>query len=183
VHLMHRLASSQSIFQPLFESVTIRSNCNAFEGPCPARPSQAARLQLQKFRGLRYCVANITPCRSDGLCVRGCMTPSFAGGLSDTVCTHTCRRRPTTATVNGVCHVSPEERIMPAEGSPRVILRIPQDLLSEMNEVIERRNAVTREEPWDMSAFIRTAIREKIAHVLRSRRPRPRKRANSKENP
>ena len=72
---------------------------------------------------------------------------------------------------------------MPAEGSPRVILRIPQDLLSEMNEVIERRNAVTREEPWDMSAFIRTAIREKIAHVLRSRRPRPRKRANSKENP
>ncbi len=47
--------------------------------------------------------------------------------------------------------------------------RLTRDLVAEVEVTIESRNRHSRNTPWDMSAFIRAAIREKLAHMARSR--------------
>lgn len=56
-----------------------------------------------------------------------------------------------------------------SKGSPVIPLRIPQTLLNEMEIVIAQRNTLTLNEPWSRSSFIVAAIREKLAHMERSR--------------
>ena len=58
---------------------------------------------------------------------------------------------------------------MPTAGTSKVVVRIPPDLLEEMQLTIATRNVYTREEPWSVSDFIRVAICEKIAKMRRSR--------------
>jgi len=65
------------------------------------------------------------------------------------------------------------------EGSPKVICRISPELKARVIEAIQNRNRRTREEPWDFSTFIRIAIRDKLHHMERSRRPRPARRSGS----
>jgi len=61
-----------------------------------------------------------------------------------------------------------------SKGSRIVKVRFPHGLLADTWETIRRRNEHTREAPWDMSEFIRSAVREKIEKMKRGRR-RPRK--------
>lgn len=65
------------------------------------------------------------------------------------------------------------------KGNPKLITRVSAALLDEMREAIGRRNARTREEPWDMSAFVRCAIRDKLQHMKRSRRKAGSRRSRS----
>lgn len=58
-------------------------------------------------------------------------------------------------------------------GNPRIVVRIPPALKREMLEAIKSRNHRTREEPWELSDFVRIAIRDKLHHIQRSRRRRP----------
>jgi len=62
---------------------------------------------------------------------------------------------------------------MPTKGNKRQTIRFPPQEESEMSVTIKRRNVHTINEPWDTSAFVRKAVAEKIAHMERSRRPRP----------
>lgn len=57
-----------------------------------------------------------------------------------------------------------------SKGSPIVPIRIPPDLLGEMERVIAARNVVTRGEPWTRTGFVISAIREKLLKMERSRR-------------
>jgi|SRR5271168_1558725 len=62
-------------------------------------------------------------------------------------------------------------------GSPRVTLRIPENLLEQIKETIDRNNLRARGEPWDTTSWIIDAIRDKLAHQDRGRKKhdRPRK--------
>lgn len=66
-----------------------------------------------------------------------------------------------------------------SNGSPRVTIRIPNPLLDEMWTVVTERNERTANEPWDFSAFILAAIREKLTHMKRSRTYRRKRRKDS----
>jgi len=66
------------------------------------------------------------------------------------------------------------------KGNAKVIFRVPTAMLSEMREAIERHNRRTREEPWDLSTFVRNCIRDKLRHMKRSRRPRTARRASER---
>lgn len=59
-----------------------------------------------------------------------------------------------------------------AKGNPIVLFRLTPDLLAEMDAAISMRNGHTALEPYDRSAFIRAAIREKLEHLKRSRKRR-----------
>lgn len=61
-----------------------------------------------------------------------------------------------------------------AEGSPRIIFRLPSNELDELHATIQKANYRRTEEPYDLSSFIRSAIREKIAKMARSRKKRVR---------
>jgi len=61
---------------------------------------------------------------------------------------------------------------MPSKGSKIVPVRIPQEMLDEMQEMIASRNFNAPGEPWDVAKFIRKAVAEKIAHMKRSRKGR-----------
>lgn len=54
-------------------------------------------------------------------------------------------------------------------GNPKIIIRVPRELIAEMKEAIRRRNLRSREEPWVFSDFVRIAIRDKLHHMQRSR--------------
>lgn len=54
-------------------------------------------------------------------------------------------------------------------GSPICPIRIPAALLAEIERVIENANERRKGEPWTRTAFILTAIREKVAKMERSR--------------
>lgn len=66
---------------------------------------------------------------------------------------------------------------MASKGSPMVALRIPQELLTEIEATMKKRNVVAFGEPWSRTDFILVAIKEKLAHMARSRRPGRRRRA------
>ena len=64
-----------------------------------------------------------------------------------------------------------------SKGSTIVPVRIPADLLAEVDATCTRLVATSACEPPDRSQFIRRAIREKLDHYRRSRRRRaPRRR-------
>lgn len=56
-----------------------------------------------------------------------------------------------------------------SKGSKIVPVRIDEDLLEQMEQAIESRNAATQEEPFNVSDYIRFCIRTKLAHTARSR--------------
>jgi hypothetical protein len=74
---------------------------------------------------------------------------------------------------------------MPSKGSPIQTLRIPPKLWAEIDIAIYRRNLFRRAQFFNTfsvtelvqcrSSFIVAAIREKLAKMARSRRPRPRR--------
>jgi len=70
-----------------------------------------------------------------------------------------------------VCHTLARERItvMPSKGNPIIKTRVNAELEQEVETTIRRRNLHSDNEPWDTSAFIRAAIKEKIQHMERSR--------------
>lgn len=55
------------------------------------------------------------------------------------------------------------------EGNPKLLVRVSREMRDQIKEAIRRRNLRSRDEPWDMSAFIRVAIRDKLHHMERSR--------------
>lgn len=63
---------------------------------------------------------------------------------------------------------------MPSKGSPIVPIRVPQLLLVQIEQVVERWNASRPPPPgadqWTRSRFIIDAIEEKLRHLERSRR-------------
>lgn len=59
---------------------------------------------------------------------------------------------------------------MSSKGSPRVTVRIPEPLLVEIGDAITRRNEYSRGVPWDLTAFLLVAVREKLDKMARSRR-------------
>jgi hypothetical protein len=63
-----------------------------------------------------------------------------------------------------------------SKGSPVVPMRIPSELLAEIERAIEGRNSRAPGEPWTRTGFIITAIREKLAKMERSRSGRKRSR-------
>lgn len=54
-------------------------------------------------------------------------------------------------------------------GNPKLIVRVPRELIAEVKEAIRRRNLRSREEPWVISDFVRIALRDKLHHMQRSR--------------
>lgn len=59
-------------------------------------------------------------------------------------------------------------------GSPRVTVRLPQELIDLVELQIASRNAFSPGEEWDLSAFIKVALREKLAKMARCRAKKPR---------
>lgn len=57
-----------------------------------------------------------------------------------------------------------------SKGTPVRSIRIGSDLWAVMNEVIGQVNERRKEQPYDVSAFVRAAVRDKIAHIMRSRK-------------
>lgn len=47
-----------------------------------------------------------------------------------------------------------------SKGNPIVKVRIPAELVAEIEAEIKMRNFYTRNEPWDFSGFLRAAIAE-----------------------
>ena len=62
-----------------------------------------------------------------------------------------------------------------SRGSERVTVRLPADLLARIERQVSQRNHYTREQPWNLSDFLRAAAEEKLSKMSRSRAPRPRK--------
>ena len=62
-------------------------------------------------------------------------------------------------------------------GTDRYTFRLPKALMDVVAETIARRNDWTRNEPWDLSEFVRVALREKVKKMARSRRRVRRNRA------
>jgi metal-responsive CopG/Arc/MetJ family transcriptional regulator len=54
-------------------------------------------------------------------------------------------------------------------------VRLPADLVAEVELTVQRRNLMSREEPWTFSDFLRIALREKVCKMERSRKPRGRR--------
>jgi len=62
-----------------------------------------------------------------------------------------------------------------ARGNPTITFRITPELMALMDHELSRRNEKTREAPWERSDFIRAAIKERIDHINRSRKKKPKK--------
>lgn len=57
-----------------------------------------------------------------------------------------------------------------SKGTDRYTFRLPQELMAAVATTIYRRNLHTDKEPWELSEFVRVAIKEKLAKMERSRR-------------
>lgn len=62
-------------------------------------------------------------------------------------------------------------------GTDRYTFRLDKAMMDAVAETIERRNEWTRDVPWDLSEFVRVAIREKLKKMARCRRRARRHRA------
>lgn len=62
-----------------------------------------------------------------------------------------------------------------SKGSKVVPVRIEADLLAAICQQIDMTNEVRREEPYTLSEFIRSALREKLDKMRRGRGPRRRR--------
>lgn len=59
-----------------------------------------------------------------------------------------------------------------SRGSKVVHVRLDDARLKAVQSAIDSANHHTRDVPYDLSAWIRQAIDDKLAHLVRSRRPR-----------
>lgn len=59
---------------------------------------------------------------------------------------------------------------MPSKGTPRITVRIPDDVRQMIEEVIAHRNLHSREKPWTLSDFAALAMIEKVRKMARSRK-------------
>lgn len=57
-----------------------------------------------------------------------------------------------------------------SKGSTLYPVRMPKELEEKVFQAIEDRNKLTTVEPWTFSEFVRSAIREKLNHMQRSRK-------------
>lgn len=72
----------------------------------------------------------------------------------------------------------------PYRGSKIVPVRVDEDTVREMARAIRERNNRSANVPWNASDFIRQAIRDKLDHIKRSRKPRaPKKGGEATEKP
>lgn len=58
---------------------------------------------------------------------------------------------------------------MPGKGSRIVTFRLPLDMELAINAAMDRAVSFRKGEPWSISTFIKAAIKEKLAHLERSR--------------
>lgn len=67
-------------------------------------------------------------------------------------------------------------------GNPFVKCRVTPELLNRIWVQIESRNLVTRDEPWDLAGFVRTAIVRMLVEMERKRtyKKKPKGSKNSK---
>lgn len=54
-------------------------------------------------------------------------------------------------------------------GNPIISARVSRELLEEIRATIARRNEWTKEEPWEMADFLKSAIKEKLRKMQASR--------------
>lgn len=59
-----------------------------------------------------------------------------------------------------------------SKGTPRIAVRLPDDLTAEINRAVDNRNLWSAREPWTFSDFVRIACREKLAKMKRCRKKR-----------
>ena len=64
---------------------------------------------------------------------------------------------------------------MRGRGTPRFAIRLPDDLRAEIERNVERSTHTRKREPYTLSSWVIDAIKMKLDHVERSRRPRRRK--------
>lgn len=57
-----------------------------------------------------------------------------------------------------------------SKGNPKVVLRLTPELLAQVHSAIERNNLTRTDEPYDVSEWIRQAIRERLDKQERSRK-------------
>lgn len=57
-----------------------------------------------------------------------------------------------------------------SQGNPIIHLRIPKELLAEVNIVIITTGQTCQGEPWNLSSWILQAIKDKLAHQDRARK-------------
>lgn len=58
---------------------------------------------------------------------------------------------------------------MPSKGTARYTFRLPPELMMEVEATIQLRNEHTTQEEWDLSEFVRVALREKVSKMDRCR--------------
>ena len=73
------------------------------------------------------------------------------------------------ASHRGVIHPNVKREIAMNAGSPRIVLRLPAELIDTIDDCIASRNQQSRGQPMNRSEWIRAAINEKIAKTMRSR--------------
>lgn len=56
-----------------------------------------------------------------------------------------------------------------SRGRKQLIVRVSDEQLAKIEELIKSRNLYTREAEWTISDWVRTAIDDKIKHTERSR--------------
>lgn len=70
-----------------------------------------------------------------------------------------------------------------SKGTQVYSVRIPSELSSEISKTINRRNLFSKEGPWTFTDFILMAVREKLAHMERSRTKGKKKIKEPKQEP
>ena len=56
-----------------------------------------------------------------------------------------------------------------SKGNKVIPFRCPRELEQAINSAIASRNHVTKQEPWDRTGFIIAALKDKLAHLERSK--------------
>lgn len=64
---------------------------------------------------------------------------------------------------------------MPSRGNPKILVRVTPDLLNQIRDAIASNNAFRADEPYDLSEWVRQAIRERLDKLKRSRKASKRK--------
>lgn len=60
-----------------------------------------------------------------------------------------------------------------SKGSKIIPVRIPDELLTDLENAVKSANSTRREMPYTVSAWIRKCVEEKLAHLKRSRKRPP----------
>jgi hypothetical protein len=69
-----------------------------------------------------------------------------------------------------------------SKGSPIISLRLSPLVLAAVDAAIERGNKYRTAAPWTRTAWIHAAIHEKLAHSIRSNRPKKSRRSKQQES-